>query len=330
MKIPDIQYDDINIPTSSDVSPLLTVDCLWDIYCVLKKVNGLCVDENRRVVEYLYAIGVNGTFVDEKCDALIVTGITNPKYKRGFPAAKYLFELEKYGFKIYNLETKSGESNRKKIKTKDIIKYCITYIENDFPNTMRGLKLFSDACFKLKGDPFFSADIRILYTGTKSKRYEPPIEDIISVLPKAEQNAALIIHKKLEELNCTRNLEREYMLRYTHPNKKSQTFATIYLKNQFWFPDYGNGQELSIKLNLRHIDKYTDYLEMCTEPIQQAVINTAPCYGCNKHCGGIQFTFKGKKYVKCPSHIFRFVDISDQSIDNYINLLDMESKCLEK
>lgn len=249
--------------------------------------------ECRRVVEYLYAIGVNGEFEDKRCSALIVKGITNSKWKRAFPAPKYLFELEQYGFQIDNIVTTSGECSRKKMKAKDILQFSIAYIEDDFLYVIQGLKLFSEACFKLKGDPFYSADIRIFFTDT-SKKYAPPIEEVLSNLPEDQKNVARIIHEKL---GCTRNLEREYMLRYEHPKSKGKTLATIYLKDQFWFPDSGNGQDLSLKLNMRHINEYTDYLEQCTESIQSSVINTAPCYGCNKHCGGIQFTLKNKALI---------------------------------
>lgn len=329
LQIPDIQYEEINLPLRD---PAVTADCLWDIYCVIKKVvdgHDAYDGECRRVVEYLYAIGVNGMFEDEHCRTLVVNGITNPKWKRAFPALKYLFELEQYGFQIHHIVTGSGESSRKKMKIKDVLQFRITYVESDYLSVMRGLKLFADACFQIKGDPFYSADIRILFSGHSGK-YVPPIEETFSALPEEQKKAALMIHEKLEALGCSRNLEREYMLRYVHPKNKGKTFATIYCKNQFWFPDFDNGQDLSFKFNLRHIQEYTDYLEQCTEPIQLSVIHTAPCYGCDKHCGGIRFTFRNVDYVKCPSHIFRFTDLSPESVDQYLHLLDLEHQFLAK
>ena len=104
----------------------------------------------------------------------------------------------------------------------------------------------------------------------------------------------------------------------------------IYHKNQFWFADSDNGQDLSFKLNLRHIDEYSDYLEQCAESILLSIKNTAPCYGCRKHCGGVRFTLQDVNYVKCPSHIFRFSDLSPQCLKLYLQLLDLEHQCLTR
>lgn len=328
-KISNISYEHLR-GSAHNIS--IPVDCIWGIYCVIKKVidghneyNGEC----RRVVEYLYAIGVNGVFEDEHGNTLIVKGITNPKWKRAFPALKYLFELEQYGFRIHDILTNNGEVSRKKMKIKDVIEFRITYSETDYSGVIRGLKTFADACFAIKGDPFYSADIRILFSDT-SKRYEPPIDEILFHLPEEQKKAALMIHQKLETLGCTRNLEREYMVRYEHPQNKGKTFATIYHKNQFWFADFDNDQDLSFKLNLRHIDEYSDYLEQCTESILLSIKNTALCYGCSKHCGGVRFTLQNVNYVKCPSHIFRFFDLSPQCLKQYLQLLDLEHQCLTR
>lgn len=328
--VPDIQYNDICIP--HDAPPQMTADCLWSIYCVIKKIIAAHNPDDsscRRIIEYLYAIGVNGEFTDEHCSTLLVRGITNPKWKRAFPAFSYLIALEQYGFQIHHVVTESGECAPKKIKIKDVLQFQISYIATDMPNVILGLKLFADACLPIKGDPFYSADIRICFDNA-AKHYTPPIEEIFSVLPQEQRDAALVLHKKLTALGCTYNLERDYMLRYTHPKSRGKTIATIYLQNQFWFPESDNGQALSFKLNLRHIGAYTAYLEQCTESVQASVVQTAPCYGCEKQCGGIRFTYQGTDYVKCPSHSFRFTDISQQSLAAYLHLLELEHQSLIK
>ncbi len=335
MQLCTITREEIQIsPAFSALYPSLKAEHLWDIYRALQKiVTGYeaYTDECRRVIEFLYAIGANGTWKNEACDALLVTGITNPKWKRPFPATKFLFALENFGFTIDSIVTVSGESvpaeSKKKLKTKDIGQFRIRYTEPDLPHVMLGLKTFAEVCVQIKGDPFYAADVRVL-NGDSTKKYMAPIQEIFSILPEEQKNAACMLHKKLEALGCRHNLEREYMLRYDHPKGKGKNFATIYLKNQFWFPEAGNGQDLSFKLNLRHIGEYIPLLEQCTPYIQNTVIGTTACYGCNKQCGGISFRFQGNMHVKCPTYIFRFTDIGEQSMADYMRLLDAENAYL--
>lgn len=105
-------------------------------------------------------------------------------------------------------------------------------------------------------------------------------------------------------------------------------------------------------IRLSHIAEYQNILQTLSPGILRQTLSGRECI----HCGycreiGPSFSYNGVNYVKCsvicagfkynshqiapedvkcPSHIFRFVDISNPSIDNYLNLLDMESKCLKK
>ena len=92
-------------------------------------------------------------------------------------------------------------------------------------------------------------------------------------------------------------------------------------------------QKVVIKLNLRNIGKYADYLDECTEAIQKSICNADSCgladsntgkCGNGQSCGGIAFSHHDKTYVKCTRYFCMFKDLSEQAIKNYIHLLELE------
>ena len=83
-------------------------------------------------------------------------------------------------------------------------------------------------------------------------------------------------------------------------------------------------QKLTFKFNLRNIGKYADCLSGCIEPVRQSIIQTTDCYGCEKACGGIQFQFDSTQYAKCPWYAFKFHDLSEKAVENYISLIESE------
>lgn len=39
---------------------------------------------------------------------------------------------------------------------------------------------------------------------------------------------------------------------------------------------------------------------------------------------GVIFTYQGSTYAKCVTHIFRFHDLSEKAVENYVKLLELE------
>lgn len=331
--VPDIKKEDISIALkyTREYDEARCVEALWSIYNLLKsfKTEGL---------HCLYSIGVLGEFENGDLSYLSVDyQKKDVKKSAWFSSPKGLFSLEKNGFYIFDLELKDCNKPKNKLTQKDIISFKFSYpggMGDD--NLLLGLKLFALACGSIKGDPFNVGDIRVMYKDAP-KMYAPPVEEIFYTLTENEKQAAYKIHEKLESLGCARNLEREHTMRYYHLKAKNKPLATIYPITQFWFfnPEQKNaeepeGKELAIKLNLRNIGAYASCLSECTSKIQQAIINTADCYSCKKACGGVQFEFNGIKYAKCPWYVFRFNDFTEHAVDNYINLLELESEILCK
>jgi len=325
--IPTINRDNITVKDefAQGRDKTKCADGLWEIHNLLKKIMAY---KKKGILAYqllnaLYYIGVMGSFDGDDLSFLQIKGQVKDKKARAFfPPAKNLFELETFGLRIFDLQLNCGNKPKNKVTTKDIAGFKLTF---DVSETLiLGLKTFAFACSKILGDPFLCADIRVAYEDA-TKLYSPPVEEVFHHLTDEEKRVMTVIHEKLTSLGCERNLEREYMMRYTHPKAKNQTFATIYLANQAWFAVSGEQTDLNLKLNLRHIGGYVQYLDECTQSIQYAVINTENCGGCKKACGGLEFEFGGVNYRKCPWHIFRFADFSTCAITNYVKLIDLES-----
>ena len=242
------------------------------------------------------------------------------------PATKYLFALEKYGFVFNELVTLKTDTPRNKLSVNDITQFSLSYNGGDFPDVIFGLKLFSEICMKQKGDCFFTGDIRVAFVDAP-KLYAPPVDEVLYFLSEGQKKIAYTIHNKLEELQCVRNLEREYMMKYMHPKLKGQIFATIFAAEHLYFlPESETQQKLTFKLNLRNISRYVDYLSACTESVRQSVITTEDCGKCAKKCGGVVFTYEGKTYTKCAIHIFRFSDLSEKAVENYLKFIELEDQ----
>jgi len=312
--IPDIKREDV------------IIDGLWEIYNKIKTIV-TTHDEHYKVLNALYCVGIFGEFTGDNPAVLHVDGQRKDKKARAFfPAAKYLFALETFGFRIFDLVLTDSDKPRNRLAMKDILHFKISFPDNE--SMLMGLKTFASACGKIVGDPFFSADIRVAFDGAP-KLYAPPIDEVFRHLTDGERTILTAIHEKLSSLGCTRNLEREYMMRYIHPKAKGKTFATIYLVNQAWLSVSGEITDINLKFNLRHIGDYIEYLDECTDSIKRSVKNAENCGVCKKACGGVSFEFEDVKYCKCPWHIFRFNDFSGQAMENYIKLIDLESSELK-
>lgn len=332
-KVPEIAYEDITIADSHSLGydTALCVEGLYAIHDLIKMIQNAdnAFLEPQKVLNALYCIGVFGRFGGDDLTVLDVDGQSKDKKAHAFfPAAKYLFALEEAGFLIFDMELAGMAKPKNKLAMKDILSFKVSFPRNK--TLLLGLKVFAAACSKIVGDPFYVGDIRVVYKGA-SKMYAPPIDEVFYRLTEEQKDIMTAIHEKLERLGCERNLEREYIMRYIHPKAKGKTFATIYTVNQAWLSVSGEKTDVNLKLNLRHIGHYVDYLYKCSESIQRCVERAENCGGCEKACGGVSFEFRGVKYCKCPWHIFRFNDFSKQAMDNYIKLIDLEDKelCLK-
>lgn len=330
-KVPEIQYEAVTIADeyTQGYSSKRCKKGLWSIYQVIRKIHNHGAEDRLKALECLFAIGVQGQYDDRQL-SLVYSGMVDKRYKRGMPASKYLFALEAVGFAFHDLVTDKKDTPRNKLAIKDIQKFRFTYQDEDFPDVIFGLKLFSEICMKQQGDCFYYGDIRVAFTDAP-KLYAPPVDEVFYFLPDRQQEFAYVIHNKLEGIGCTRNLERENMTRYKHPLVKGKTLATIYAAKQLYFlSDSEHAQELVLNLNLRNIGQYSDYLSDCTETVQKTITEAQECYGCKKMCGGIRFAFQGKEYRKCPRSCFRFYDLSDAALDNYIALIGYESDSFKR
>ena len=330
IEIDELKYDDITI--SDKYSFGLDYErCktgLWGIYNVIRKMR----DTTHPAVirECLCAIGVNAIFESDEKNSLIYSGKTNPKYKRNMPAARYLFELENYGFVINNLMAKSN-APRYKLAMKDIEQFRLSYHASDYSDVVLGLKIFANACmnFTKPNVCFYNSDIRVAFSDAP-KLYAPPIDEVFSILPAEQKKAAYAVHNKLDEIGCIRNCEGD-AAKYS---LTKQIFATIWTGSRLWLlPESEQHQKLVFKFNLRHIGQYVDYLDECTESVQQSILAVGSC-GHNrknercdngqKNCDGVVFEYQGKKYKKCTRYFCIFKDLSEQAVLNYIRLMELE------
>jgi len=339
-KVPELQFSDIIIAEkyTGGHDYERCKNGLWSIYNVIKKIissypNDLPLHFTYReqgatcakLLECLYMIGANAKFEDQHMGSIVYSGKTNKKYKRGMPAAKYLFQLEKHGFAFRDLLTPKEDVPKNKLSIKDIQQFTLTYDANDFSDVIFGLKLFSDICMGQTGDCFYPGDIRVAFEGAP-KLYAPPADEVFYALPENEQRVAYAIHNELEVLGCVGNLERDYMMRYYHPKMKNNAFATIYVETQFGI-EIVEENAFAVKLNLRNIGNYIECLSECTDSIQQSILKATDCGGCKQTCNGAQgvrFAYGGMNYNKCPWYAFRFNDFSEQAISNYVQLIKLE------
>ena len=309
LKIPCIEKNDISISEkyTQGYDETRCEAALWEIYNFIKN--------NNSRLGCLYSIGILGKFEEDLSSVYVDYKSKDTKARAWFSNPKNLFSLEDNGFYICEMELMTPTKPKNKLTGKDVLNFRVSFPQNN--DLLLGLKLFSSVCGKLGGIPFDKADIRIMYKNA-SKLYAPPLNEVYYFLH--DEHTALVrkFNSKLEEVGCERNLEREYMTRYIHPKSKGKTFATIYAIKR------GSENEIELKLNLRNISKYTSYLDECTDSIKRSVIETEECHNCKKACDGVSFKYNKIEYCKCPWHIFRFKDFSEQAIHNYAKLIELE------
>jgi len=265
----------------------------------------------------LYSIGILGIFEADFSSAVVDYHAKDTKARAWFSNPKSLFALEKYGFVISEIKVIDENKPKNKWTGKDVLQFRIAYPQNN--DLLLGLKLFTTVCGKMGGIPFYKADIRIMYKNAP-KHYAPPLNEVYEFLTEKEAELVGMFNTKLEEIGCARNLERDYMTKYIHPKNKGKTFATIYTIER-------NGKnEIELKLNLRNIGKYTDCLNNCIKTVITSILTTEECHNCKTACGGVFFEYDCKRYKKCPWHIFRFNNFTEQAIQNYIQLIELEDK----
>lgn len=315
--IPDIQKSDISIAAkyTQGFEERRCIDALWLIHRFIK-------DHPDAELRELYSLGNLGSLARDDAPALTVDyRKIDTNAGAFFSGRKKLLALETAGFAITDLQLADPGKPKHRWTKKDILQFRFSYPEN--PELLLGLKLFATACGKFRGKPFYAGDIRIMFADAPGT-YAPPIDEIFRALPEEQRRIAHLIHRKLEALGCRRNVTE-----YCHPKTRNKPFATIFTHIEFWFfPGVPEGPGLALKLNLRHIGGYADYLAECTEAIRQSVLNTPECSGCKTACGGVRFHDRDRSYAKCPWYVFRFNDVSDQAVVNYLRLIELEDQAL--
>ena len=99
------------------------------------------------------------------------------------------------------------------------------------------------------------------------------------------------------------------------------------------------------KLSIKDIKQFSisynsgDFSENeCTETIRKSIYETDSCgladsktgkCGNGQNCGGVVFKHKDKKYIKCTRYFCTFKDLSEQAIENYIKLIELENNELQ-
>lgn len=87
-------------------------------------------------------------------------------------------------------------------------------------------------------------------------------------------------------------------------------------------------ENLSVKLNLAHINQYVDSLDQYPEEIREAIKTSGwECGRCHDNCSGpFSFTYEEKAYNKCRCGSFVFDHISDDKLRYCFELLEKELK----
>jgi hypothetical protein len=230
-KFPEITVGDISVDEkyTYGLDTKTCIAALWDVYRLIKKIRdgAQSREEADKILTYLYCIGTFGDFKDDTRTVLTVDSQKKDK-KAGafFTHPQYLFKLERFGLLVLRLETTGEDRPRSKLRARDIRAFDIFCMDAELHFAITGIRLFALASAKHYGQPFYQGDIRVAYKNAP-KQYAPPADEIFDDLPEAQRAPALTLHQALEALGCTRELERPYMLKYTHPKLKGQAFATL-------------------------------------------------------------------------------------------------------
>lgn len=116
------------------------------------------------------------------------------------------------------------------------------------------------------------------------------------------------------KINATR-LQKTWKCVYSR-TKPSRVFYTITC----------TAEGMEIKACLWNIDTYCDYLNTCSDTIENIITTAFDCHSCNPNfCkGGPAFTFQDKSYKKCVGCCFYFSNLLNDDWESLLRLLNYE------
>lgn len=102
------------------------------------------------------------------------------------------------------------------------------------------------------------------------------------------------------------------------PEKKKDYVCRLYIREDY----------LVVRLFLKNVDAYSDFIENSEPYIQDAFINDfGKCNGCKQTCGHRKtYIINRKTYNKCDGMTFEFYNLDIESIPNYIQLLTLSAR----
>ncbi len=216
-------------------------------------------------------------------------------------------------------------SSAKKIKIKNLI--GMTIICEQYPKLMLGIKIMSEANHvknSKENQYFVRADLRIA-SSISDQGPELRKEDALRIISDRKIMEQLDgVHQKLIELGCKYSVQiggldrGDWKIVYQNAKIKQKILSTFFT----------GVDSLTIKLNLRNLNKYQAFLEKCSDNVLNSILSTASCCGCAKKCGGITFEYQGKKQCKCVNESFRFHITAVADFADIIHLITFERQAV--
>lgn len=86
---------------------------------------------------------------------------------------------------------------------------------------------------------------------------------------------------------------------------------------------YQKGDSLIVRLFLKHIDRYTEFIEKSPDYIKTSFVDShGKCTGCKSSCKTRKtYTIYGKEYSKCQGEVFYFRALQPAAVEQYMDLL---------
>lgn len=271
-----------------------------------------------RIMNLLYALGEAGN-IDVRQDEIVLLIDGKLLYQLCEKMKPKTPERLLMGLGNVGLICEDIICDSKLLKLKDLKSFVLRCQQKS--TSLIGLKVFSAVAKKFDFTYFVRADMSIVsYCNPKDVKLQ--INHIISAVPQKNQKSFITgIHNVLTNVGCKENIDvwldrANWKAQYYHPKMGKKIIATLFVE-----PD-----NIILKLNLRNLGKYDTYLETCPIYIQQHVINSFECSGCNgKACiGGIKFKYNNKHFNKCYNESFRFNINQEDYTDDFKKLIELE------
>lgn len=268
-----------------------------------------------RVPNLLFLIGLQGELQPDL--TVIVTGnklLSGAKEMKITKIQALLKRLTDYGFETDGIS--------KTLHADDTV--SIGFPQNRF--LMPVLKSMSEAMaainnfdFRKAKDFFYMMDYRIL-ENEKPKAPKPTVDYFLHALDEDKRRIA-------EEFNS-------FIVKYAKPAVRMGGFSrndwsciyNLQVSKKVILSLNICQENLSVKLNLAHINRYVDSLNQYPEEITAAIKGSGwECGRCRENCAGpFSFIYEGKTYHKCRCGSFVFDHINGDMVRWCIDLLKEE------